>query len=191
MEKILEAGRKGVIPLLLIGVGVGLVGGGLIIAGRQKNNDSQGIVIETNSGISNNKTIVVDVSGAVEKPGVYKLPNDSRRQDALITAGGLGAKADRNYVAKYINLAQIVSDGEKIFIPEVGGIDDQSNPQAESFISLNSATLAELDSLPGIGSVTANKIVAGRPYQNIAQLVDKRIVSKAVFENIKDRLSVY
>ena len=61
--------------------------------------------------------LTVHIDGAVEKPGVYSLNADSRVQDVLIYAGGLSAAADRQWVAKQLNLAQKVSDGMKIYIP--------------------------------------------------------------------------
>ena len=186
MKNILEVCKTRVGPLLLIGLGVALVLGGLIINREQTKNPEEEIIVETST--PRHGEIVVDVSGAVEKPGVYRLPNDSRIQDALITAGGLGAKADRNYIAKYINMAQKLTDGEKIYIPST---DDQNNLKSSLTININMATLAELDGLPGIAEITAKKIVDGRPYQNISQLIEKKIISKTVFDKIKDKLSVY
>jgi competence protein ComEA len=137
------------------------------------------------------KSIKVDVEGAVERPGIYEIPNDSRIGDVLITAGGLGAKADRTYVSKNINLAQMVYDGQKIFIPEANSLSDLSPLSSLSnLININAASEAELDTLPGIGPVTAKKIITGRPYQTISQLVEKHLVSQATYEKIKDLLRV-
>ena len=61
--------------------------------------------------------VMVDVAGAVEKPGLYKLTSGSRIGDALVMAGGLSAAADREWVAKSINLAEVLKDGGKVYIP--------------------------------------------------------------------------
>lgn len=66
------------------------------------------------------KEIIIDVSGAVVKPGVYHLNFDSRVQDALVAAGGLAGSADRNWVEKNLNLAVKLRDGGKIYIPHEG-----------------------------------------------------------------------
>jgi len=136
-----------------------------------------------------NKVIKIDIEGAVERPGIYDVTNDSRIQDVLITAGGMTAKANRNYVSKNINLAQKVYDGQKIFIPEEEtSLGDQGN--LSNLININTAAEAQLDSLPGIGPTTAKKIIAGRPYQNISQLIEQHIVSQAVYLKIKDLISL-
>ena len=133
----------------------------------------------------------IDLEGAVERPGVYEMTNDSRIQDVLITAGGLTAKASRTYVSQNINLAQRVYDGQKIFIPEENLDNKQSNLSNQSnLVSLNTATEAQLDSLPGIGQVTAQKIISNRPYQSISQLIENKIVSQSVYLKIKDLISL-
>ena len=66
------------------------------------------------------KLITVDVEGAVQKPGIYKLPADSRVQDALIAAEGMGEDADRARIAKTLNLAAKLTDGGKVYIAFVG-----------------------------------------------------------------------
>lgn len=139
------------------------------------------------------KIVKVDVSGAVISPGVYEIPYDSRIQDVLIAAGGMSTKADQTYVSKNINLAQRVSDGMKIYFPEKGEINIESPTTASvaksTSINLNTATLAELDTLPGIGPVMANKIVAQRPYQTVSQLLERKVVSSSVYTKIKDSVT--
>jgi competence protein ComEA len=144
------------------------------------------------------KTILVDVEGAVVKPGVYKLPVESRIQDGLIAAGGLSAKADREYVAKTLNLAIKLTDGTKIFIPTLGE-PTGSEPvlgattvgATNALINVNTASESQLDSLPGIGPVTAQKIISGRPYGSLDELLSKKIVSAKVYAQIKDKIAIY
>lgn len=79
---------------------------------------SENIVFEANSAINKQtkvKAMLVDIEGAVAKPGIYKLPLGSKIQDVLIIAGGLSAKADREYLAKNFNLATKLTDGAEIY----------------------------------------------------------------------------
>ena len=185
------------IPFILAGIGVFFIAIGILANYIKKEHnivlDSTGR--ETAGTVSAEikvKTIVVDISGAVEQAGVYSVPYDSRISNVLITAGGLSPKADRKYISRYINLAQRVSDGMKIYIPFENEI--ASNPVTQlnnNPININSASTSELDSLPGIGSTTANKIISGRPYGNISELVSKKIISASVYEKIKDKISIY
>src|SRR4051794_30698381 len=67
--------------------------------------------------------VVVDVAGAVKKPGVYHVAEDSRVGDAITSAGGLSDEADTELIAKQFNLAMKVSDGMKLYIPKAGDIE--------------------------------------------------------------------
>lgn len=149
---------------------------------------TQNISTEKLSNSLEQKIIKIDIEGAVEQPGVYKMANDSRTQDVLITAGGLTAKANRKYVSENINLSQKIYDGEKIYIPEISDLSNLST--LSDLVSVNTATEQELDSLPGIGLVTARKIISGRPYQSISELLEKHLVNQATFTKIKDKISL-
>lgn len=162
--------------------------------------NSTGIFSGQNSAQSPQEAkIFVDIAGAVIKSGVYELEIGSRINDLLILAGGLSEKADRDWVAKNINLAQKLFDGAKIFIPKLGdsspsnhsGSSNLSNPSLQNKINLNTATVTELDTLWGIGEVTAKKIIEGRPFQKPEDLLYKKIVKSNVWEKIKDLVTVY
>jgi competence protein ComEA len=146
------------------------------------------------------KEITVDVSGAVKSPGVYKFEKDSRVEDAIRQAGGFSEQAHKQFVSKSLNLATKLIDGQKIYIPFEGEIasvaslavlatttSTGSNPtiQNKGVINLNSSTQSELESLNGIGPVTASKIINGRPYNTVGELLSKKVVSKSVYEKIK------
>ncbi len=141
------------------------------------------------------KLISVDVSGAVQKPGVYQLQDGSRVEDGIKSAGGFNDSANKDYISKYLNMAQKLSDGGKIYIPAEGEtVQAQSAGAvagAQSKTNINTGSQPELEALPGIGSVTASKIISGRPYQSLDELTSKKIVSKAVFEKIKDSITIY
>lgn len=142
--------------------------------------------------------IFVDVSGAVEKPGVYELNSSARIQDALSAAQGLSAEADREYISRSVNLAQPVRDGMKLYIPtkgeEVAGIfssDGNSVSNKNGLININSASSSELESLPKIGAVTAQKIIDGRPYTRIEELIERKVIGEKTFEAIKESISTF
>jgi competence protein ComEA len=107
------------------------------------------------------KLLVIDVAGAVRRPGLYRLKSGSRIDDALAAAGGPTAKAQLDTV----NLAAPVADGEQIVVPGRGAAGAATaNPPAAGGsptapLDLNTATLEQLESLPGIGPVTAQKIL--------------------------------
>jgi competence protein ComEA len=103
--------------------------------------------------------VYVDVVGAVRRPGLYRLETGARIADALARAGGPTRKADM----ELINLAALVADGEQVAVPRRGasvtaGIGGAASTSSGP-VHLNSATLEQLDALPGVGPVTAQKIV--------------------------------
>ena len=155
-------------------------------------------------GVQTTAKISVDVEGKVLHPGVYSLPEGSRIQDALIAAGGLSSSADRIYISKHLNQAQKIVDGGKIYIPATGEIqttnipaqsepvnfisDASSSEGISGLININSATEGQLDSLPKVGPVTAKKIIAGRPYGNIEELVSKKVLGQKTFDGLKEKI---
>lgn len=139
--------------------------------------------------------IFVDIEGAVINPGVYQLQDGSRVKDVLVSAGGMSEKADRTFCEKNINLAELVKDGEKIYIPStgvtpVGGGYVEPLNEAK-MINVNIATIAQLDTLWGVGPTRAESIVKNRPYKNLDELVKKGAMTKAIFEKNKEILSLY
>jgi competence protein ComEA len=107
--------------------------------------------------------VVVDVAGAVQRGGVYRLPAGSRVTDAVRAAGGLGVTAD----ADSVNLAAVLADGQRVYIPRVGEAPPPATPVAvvttpAGPVNLNTAGVDQLDRLPGVGPSTAAAIVAHR-----------------------------
>jgi competence protein ComEA len=142
--------------------------------------------------------IVVHVSGAVAQPGIYRLPVGSRIDDAIKQAGGAQPEADLHR----LNLAARVADGQQVVVPRrataasPGPSPEAARPgspaAAGGSVNLNTASVAELDGLPGVGPVTAQRIVAYReqhgPFTRVDQLREANLVNKAMFERIKDRV---
>jgi competence protein ComEA len=140
----------------------------------------------------------VDVAGAVVSPGVYMLPRGSLVNDAIAAAGGSASGADLDRLNKALPL----HDGAQVFVPRVGqSIPTVVNPPAtptpprsrltpnpglQGAIDLNTATLEQLDTLPGIGPATAQRIIEGRPYASIEDLLRVRGIGQATFEKLRD-----
>ena len=141
--------------------------------------------------------IFVYLEGAVEKPGVYELPEGARLNALLILAGGLSAEADREWVAQNLNLAQKLVDSAKIYIPERSevlrslGEGGQASDIITSKINLNQASSSQLESLWGIGEKRAADIIKNRPYQTVEELLTRKIIPKNVYEEIKEEITVY
>jgi competence protein ComEA len=142
--------------------------------------------------------VTVDVEGALNHPGVYTLNPTSRVKDALAKAGGISPSADQDFVIKNVNQAQILTDQEKIYIPMDGETDasaaqnnsSQTAEKGAQTVSINTSTSDILDALPGFGTVTVEKLISGRPYQKIEDLVDRKILKKSVFDAVKDSLTI-
>jgi len=147
--------------------------------------------------IDSQKTISVDVSGAVNAPGVYRLKDGARIEDAVGAAGGFAEIANKEYISKYLNMAQKLLDGSKVYVPVVGensvpsGGGMVAGASINAKVNINTATQAELEALSGVGPVTASKIIWDRAYQTTEDLLNKKVIGKSVFEKIKEQLLVY
>lgn len=134
-----------------------------------------------------NAQIAVDMRGAISTPGVVYLEPGARLVDAIDASGGLSGDADKSL----INLASRVNDGQMITIPtqSPAGSSDQSG-----LININTASATELMSLPGIGEVTAGRIIAYRetngPFQTIDDLTKVDGISTATVDAIRNLITV-
>jgi competence protein ComEA len=151
-----------------------------------------------------NSKVMIDVGGEVIKPGVYELNNGDRVNDALVVAGGLSAKADRDWVEKNLNKAEKVVDGQKIFIPKVGEVlGEKSDPGRDAIygvstdskiVRINTATVEQLDTLSGIGPAMAQRIVdyrtANGGFKNVEELKLVSGIGDKLFEKIKDDVAL-
>jgi competence protein ComEA len=187
--------------LILIGFGIFFYKNGGLSSG-----DKVEVLNSSTEGGDASLEIVVEIAGAVEKPGVYKLPSNSRIDDLLIISGGISVNADRIWMEKYINRAAKLVDGQKVFIPDISkqtnnesannnvGIKPDQGAfisQTSGLININTSTLSELDKLPGIGPVYGQSIIEHRPYSTVEELVSKGAISKSVYEKIKNLISVF
>jgi competence protein ComEA len=147
--------------------------------------------------------VVVDVVGAVVEPGVYRLTPGARVGDAIEAAGGFSPRVDASRVATELNLAATLQDGAQVRVPSRdetppppggGGTGGGSGGSAGGgLINVNTASQSELETLPGIGPVTAEKIMASRataPFTAIEDLRERGLVFDAVFEDIRALVTV-
>lgn len=146
-------------------------------------------------------TVTVDVAGAVASPSVVTLPEGSRVFDAIEAAGGLVADAD----ATSINQAAILNDGMQVRVPKAGEAPAAAGtsplqPAAAggdaggAMVNLNSASVAELDALPGVGPSTAQAIVSDReehgPFARIEDLMRVSGIGEKKFEKLRASICV-
>ena len=140
-------------------------------------------------------TVRVYVSGAVQHPDVYTLSQDSIVKDALEAAGGPTGEAD----LERINLALPVTDGQQVHVPRQG----EDNPPVEppsrlpaigSKVNINTADLAALESLPGIGPSLAQRIIDYRQahgsFERIEDIMEVSGIGEAIFEGLQDLITV-
>jgi competence protein ComEA len=155
--------------------------------------------LPSGSGTATLGEIVVDVTGAVVKPGLYHLGTGARVGDAIDAAGGFGPRVDVDRVGRELNLAATLKDGDQVRVPSRddpltdpaggGGSGGSGTGQGSGgLVHLNTATQAELEELPGIGPVTAQKIMAARqeaPFRTVDELRERGLVGEKTFEDIR------
>lgn len=159
--------------------------------------DSAPVTTPPGAGEGTDEPIVVDVEGAVVHPGIYELPSGSRVGEAVAAAGGYDVNVDLDAAAAQLNLAAPLTDGEKVLVPRVqpSGADGTATEgtagegSSDELVDVNSATAAELEALPGIGPVTAEKIIAAReeaPFTSLEELVERGAINNGQLEKIRD-----
>lgn len=167
--------------------------------------------------------INVDVSGALKKPGVFCLEEGSMVIDAITKAGGFSSQVAHRFVARRINLSQLLINNQKIYIPyeeemdcklisflpqareveviinnssqtnmftsesDSGGTNDNNET---SCININTSTAEQLDTLNGVGPAMAQKIIEGRPYSAIEDLLNISGIGESTFSKFKEKVCI-
>ena len=143
------------------------------------------------------RPVIIHISGAVPRPGVYALPQGARVQDAISAAGGFLAEAEKSQ----INLAALLEDGEKLEIPFIeGALPIVATPGptvvavTTELININTASAAELDTLPSIGPSLAQRIIeyrdANGPFVSIEDIINVPGIGSGNYERFKDMITV-
>jgi len=149
--------------------------------------------------ISSKNKIVIDVSGAVVEPGLYYFGDGARVNDVLSSAGGLDGDVDLEWVQKELNLARLISDGEKLYIPFEGEYDEDSDlvdisAENPGLISINNGDVEELSKLSGIGDSTAKKIIEYRDksggFSSIEEIMEVPGVGEKMFSEIQNQIEI-
>ena len=144
--------------------------------------------------------LYVDVGGAVRDPGLKQLSQGARVNDAIDAAGGLTEDADE----RQVNRAALVTDGEKIYVPELGesgglpgegGVSGEgSSEESSGLVNINTADAQLLDELPGVGPATAQAIIEDReangPFSSPEDIMRVSGIGEKKFEKMKDALCV-
>jgi len=161
-------------------------------------------------------SIFVDVSGAVKNPGVYCFDPGNRVVDAIQKAGGFVSTTSLAYVYRNLNLSKELVNSQKIYVPSssellcelkeftlkeevvisdsgsdtTGSATDGENGTEEGCVNINTATIAELDSLSGIGLSTAQKIIDNRPYNTIEDILNVSGIGETTYGKFKDNICI-
>ncbi len=175
----------------IIGLCAGLISAALILIGNGRL-EGKAILLSTPLDPPG---VRVSVRGAVVAPGVYRLAPGSIVQDALEAAGGVLPEGD----ASRLNLAAPLSDGQEVRVPLIAPSPAPGTPQTATSsgsgkINLNTATLEELESLPGVGPVLAQRIIEYRdqhgPFQSVDDLLNVDGIGPALLNKIRDLVEV-
>jgi len=196
---------------VFLGAGVGLLIFGFFLLLKDSftpASDVEFFPAEENLGLNSEESpqeIMIDISGAVNQPGVYQFDNKNIRLNQVIeAAGGVSSQAANDWVDKNLNLARKVNDGEKVYIPYQKEIDLNTNLaglsgqmagiEINSLVNINTATAEELCTLSGIGPSFAQKIIDYRSENNgfvsIEEIMAVSGIGEKTFEKIKNKISI-
>jgi competence protein ComEA len=176
-------------------------GGSLVVAGDEPLPSASGdVALQSASG----SELVVEIVGAVTRPGVYRLQTGTRIGDLVEAAGGYSPRVDVDRASRDLNLAALLADGDQVRVPSrddpaaaVGTANTGGGalPGASGgLVDLNVATSAELEELPGIGPATAGKIIAAReeqPFTTVDELRSRGVLGEKTFEKVRDLVVVH
>ena len=186
------------------GASVRAAAAGDLVAGRSQPADGTALGVGSGDAVAVLAgALTVDVEGAVRRPGLIHVAAGDRIGDAIRLAGGFSSRADLRAAATDLNLAQSLTDGLKVVVPEIGAVPvpdrtapttpDHAGTGGTTQVNLNTATQAELEALPGIGPVTAGHILEARaqqPFATVDDLRSRSLVGASTFDKLKALVTV-
>jgi len=187
MEKLLEQRRNALLVALAVVV-VLVVGGRLLSRTGATHEETSSAIVPLAPKRAQRPALVVDVVGGVRRPGVYRFLEGARVVDAVARAGG----AKRKALLSQLNLAERLSDGEQVVVPLPGAkvTAVASGPESAGPVHLGTATVEQLDTLPGVGPVTAQRILDYRAehggFKSVAELDAVPGIGPARFAQLRE-----
>ena len=197
MPALMAVGGAVALTALAFVLAFGSGGGTLVVSGGQPlPGESNGV---PPSGPTSGFQLVVEIVGAVQRPGVYRLPPGARVGDLVDAAGGYGPRVDVERASRELNRAAQLGDGDQVRVPSRDDVlplstgEDVPSASSGGLIDINSATSAQLEELPGIGPVTAAKIISAReeqPFATVEDLRSRKILGEKTFEKVRPLVTV-
>ena len=190
-----DPGRRGALALVAVGLVAALVAGFVLLRGRASEQPLSvpSVAGATASGAPGGPQLVVDVEGRVRRPGLVRVPDGARVYDAIRAAGGLLPGVS----SASLNLAQKVTDGQQVLVglaPVAAPAGGTGAPAGGGLLDLNAATVDQLDGLPGIGPVLAQRIVDWRTehgrFASVDQLREVSGIGESKYSSLKSKVRV-
>jgi competence protein ComEA len=185
-------GRRGALALVVVGVVAALVAGLVLLRGRSSEQPLAVPAVSGSATTTEGPQLVVDVEGKVRRPGLVRLPDGARVDDALRAAGGVLPGVS----TASLNLAQKVSDGQQVLVglDLVAAAGGGAGAKAGGLLDLNLASVEDFDGLPGIGPVLAQRIVDWRTehgrFASVDQLQEVSGIGASKYSTLKSKVRV-
>lgn len=184
----IDPGRPGALALVAVAVVATVVAGVVLLRGRPVEQPLTAPPVLGSVASSAGPELVVDVAGKVRRPGLVRLAQGARVDDALKAAGGVLPGVSTGL----LNLARKVADGEQVLVGVDGAV--PAGGATGGVLNLNTATVQDLDALPGIGPVLADRIVSWRTehgrFASVDQLREVSGIGEAKYQSLKAKVQV-
>jgi competence protein ComEA len=186
-EARVDPGHRGVVALVVVGLVAAVLAGALLLRGRPSEQPvAPPPVVGTSA--TGGPELVVDVAGRVRHPGLVRLPSGARVDDALRAAGGVLPGTSTGT----LNLAAKVQDGQQVLVADGAAASSSAGGSAQ--LDLNTASAQDLDALPGIGPVLADRIVSWRTehgrFGSVDQLREVSGIGESKYQSLKAKVRV-